>query len=123
MGGGGGVRCCNTASKPFVMAGVDSGLVGNFIIIITIIIIIIANKPIVDSGLIIIIIIREITMTFPLLIFPLPIISIYKSSSRFFAVQGCCLHNHCLSHRGNDDNPCLCQIRMVPCPFQKQHGM
>ena len=40
-----------------------------------------------------------------------------------FALQGCCLHNHCLPHRGNDDNPRLCQIRMVPCPFQKQHGM
>ena len=41
MGGEGGSRCFHIASKPFVMAGVDSGLVIIIIIIIVVIVVII----------------------------------------------------------------------------------
>ena len=37
-------------------------------------------------------------------------------------LQGGCFHDHRLPDCGHDDHPHLCQIRVVPCSFQKQYG-
>ena len=43
-------------------------------------------------------------------------------SSAHLFLQGCCVHDHRLPGRGDDDHPGLRQVRVVPRPLQKQHG-